>query len=152
MSAPQTGVAVFRAGRFARVLAPGVLSTALLATPTRLYVGSEDQGVIVIPLEGRHPNPNLGPGSELAEVHQLFTSGDAVFAVARDGLFRMSAHAFGWQRVLQAGGANLTDRNISALAADANGRLWVGYFDRGLDLLAADNSRLGMSKTSTSSA
>ena len=135
------GVAVFRAGRFARVLAPGVLSTALLATPTRLYVGSEDQGVIVIPLEGRHPNPNLGPGSELAEVHQLFTSGDAVFAVARDGLFRMSAHAFGWQRVLQVGGANLTDRNISALATDADGRLWVGYFDRGLDLLAADNSR-----------
>ncbi len=135
------GVAVFRAGRFARVLAPGVLSTALLATPTRLYVGSEDQGVIVIPLEGRHPNPNLGPGSELAEVHQLFTSGDAVFAVARDGLFRMSAPAFGWQRVLQVGGANLTDRNISALATDADGRLWVGYFDRGLDLLAADNSR-----------
>jgi ligand-binding sensor domain-containing protein len=136
-----TGVAVFTAGRFSRVLAPGVLSTALLATPTQLYVGSEDQGVIVIPLAGRHPNPNLGPGSELAEVHQLFTSGDAVFAVARDGLYRMNPHAFGWQRVLQAGSAVLTDRNISALATDASGRLWVGYFDRGLDLLASDNRR-----------
>jgi ligand-binding sensor domain-containing protein len=137
-----TGVAVFTAGRFSRVLAAGVLSTALLATPTQLYVGSEDQGVIVIPLEGRHPNPNLGPGSELAEVHQLFTSGDAVFAVARDGLYRMNAHAFGWQRVLEAGSAILTDRNISALASDASGRLWVGYFDRGLDLLASDHSRV----------
>jgi hypothetical protein len=136
-----TGVAVFTAGRFSRVLAPGVLSTALLATPTQLYVGSEDQGVIVIPLEGRHPNPNLGRGSELAEVHQLFTSGDAVFAVARDGLYRMNPHAFGWQRVLEAGGAILADRNISALATDASGRLWVGYFDRGLDLLDSDNSR-----------
>src|SRR5580698_10106681 len=136
-----TGVAVFTAGRFARVLAPGVLSTALLATPTQLYVGSEDQGVIVIPLEGRHPNPNLGPGSELAEVRQLFASGDAVFAVARDGLYRMNPHAFGWQKVLDAGSAVLSDRNISALATDASGRLWVGYFDRGLDFLDLDNRR-----------
>src|SRR5579863_98999 len=38
-----TGVAVFTGGRFSRVLAPGVLATALLATPAQLYVGSEDQ-------------------------------------------------------------------------------------------------------------
>jgi ligand-binding sensor domain-containing protein len=136
-----TGVAVFSGGRFSRVLAPGVLATALLATPTQLYVGSEDQGVIVIPLEGRRPNPNLGPNAELAEVSQLFTSGEAVFAVARNGLYRMNPHAFGWQRVLEARGAVLSDRNISALASDASGRLWVGYFDRGLDLLASDNNR-----------
>ncbi len=136
-----TGVAVFTGGRFSRVLAPGVLATALVATPTSLYVGSEDQGVIVIPLEGRRPNPNLGPGAKLAEVRQLFASGDAVFAVARNGLYRMAPHAFGWQRVLEAGGAVLSDRNISALAADSSGRLWVGYFDRGLDLLASGNSR-----------
>jgi hypothetical protein len=35
----------------------------------------------------------------------------------------------------------LTDRNISALAADASGHLRVGYFDRGIDLLTADNTR-----------
>jgi hypothetical protein len=133
-----TGVAVFAAGRFSRVLAPGALATALLATPTQLYVGSEDQDVITIPLEGRHPNPNLGPGAQLPEVHQLFASDDAVFAVTRNGLYRMSARAFGWQRVLEGSGAMLNDRNISALAVDATGRLWIGYFDRGLDLLPAD--------------
>jgi len=141
-----TGVAVFVSGRFSRVLARGVLATALLATPAQVYVGSEDQGVIVIPLEGRRPNPNLGPRAELAEVRQLFTSGDAVFAVARNGLYRMNPHAFGWQNVLEAASSGpatavLSDRNISALAADASGRLWVGYFDRGLDLLASDDSR-----------
>jgi ligand-binding sensor domain-containing protein len=141
-----TGVAVFSAGHFSRVLAPGVLATALLATPTQLYVGSEDQGVIVIPLEGRRPNPNLGsetqgPDAQLAEVQQLFASGSAVFALARDGVYRMNPHAFGWQRVLEASGAVLSDRNISALAADSTGHLWVGYFDRGLDVLASDNSR-----------
>ncbi len=139
------GVAVFSAGRFSRVLAPGVLATALLATHYQLYVGSEDQGVIAIPLEGRHPNSsstsNLGYDSQLSEVRQLFTSGDVVFAVARSGLYRMNARGFGWQRVLEAGAATLSDRNVSALAADGSGRLWVGYFDRGMDVLAPDTSR-----------
>jgi ligand-binding sensor domain-containing protein len=76
-----SGVAVFDGGRFSRVLAPGVFATALFATSTDLYVGSEDQGVLVIPLEGRRPNPGLGQGSELVEVHQLFNSGGSVFAV-----------------------------------------------------------------------
>jgi ligand-binding sensor domain-containing protein len=136
------GVAAFQDGRFSRVLAPGVLATALLATDTKLYVGSEDQGVLVIPLAGRRPNPNQTPTSELAEVHQLFASGNEIFAVARDGLYRMSPHAFGWERVLHASSAVLSDRNISALATDANGSLWVGYFDRGIDVLRSDSSRV----------
>jgi ligand-binding sensor domain-containing protein len=136
-----TGVGVFNSGQFSYTLAPGVLATALLATSTELYVGSEDQGVLVIPLEGRRPNPNLGPGPQLAEVRQLFTSGEVVFAVVRDGLYRKDPHGLGWRRALEAYAAVLSDRNISALAADANGGLWVGYFDRGLDLLAPDKSR-----------
>ncbi len=136
------GVAVFTGGRFSRVLAPGVLATALLATPELLYVGSEDQGVIPIPLQGRRPNPNAGQGEELLGVRQLLASGDAVLAVTRDGIYRRSAHAFAWQRVLESGGAVLTDRNISALATDPNGQLWIGYFDRGLDLLSSDNARV----------
>ena len=134
-----TGVAVFNNGRFSRVLASGIMATALLATPTQLYVGSQDQGVIVIPMEGRGPNPNPGPGAILSEVHQLFASDDTVFAIARNGLYRMNPRAFGWQRVLETGSTVLTDRNVSALAADSTGRLWIGYFDRGLDLLSAES-------------
>jgi len=135
------GVAVFSAGRFSRVLAPGVLATALLVTHNQLYVGSEDQSVIAIPLEGRHPNSDVGRDSQLSEVRQIFTSGNVVFAVAHSGLYRMNVRGFGWQRVLETGAATLSDRNISALAADGSGRLWVGYFDRGMDLLAPDTSR-----------
>jgi ligand-binding sensor domain-containing protein len=134
------GVAVFSGGRFSRVLAPGVLATALLATRGQLYVGSEDQGVIPVQLEGRRPNPNPSPDSQVSEVRQLFASGDALFAVARQGLYRMNPHGFGWQRVLDAGATTLSDGNISALATDAGGRLWVGYFDRGLDILAPDHT------------
>jgi ligand-binding sensor domain-containing protein len=135
------GVAVFDRGRFSRVLAPGVLATALFATRDQLYVGSEDQGMISVQLAGRRPNPNAGQDSQLSEVRQLFVSGDTMFAVARNGLYRMKPREFGWQRVLEAGAAILSDRNISALATDGSGRLWVGYFDRGLDILTADSSR-----------
>jgi len=138
------GAAVFNGGRFSRVLASGVLATALFATERQLYVGSEDQGVLTIPLEGRHPNSgassDMGRDARLPEVRQIFSSGDAVFAVARDGLYRMNLRGFGWQRVLDEASATLSDRNISALAVDPTGRLWVGYFDRGMDILAADST------------
>ncbi len=135
------GVAVFDRSRFARVLAPGVLATALLPVRGQLLVGSEDQGVIAIPLEGRHPNADAIPTPQLAEVRQIFTSGQDTFALTRDGLYRTSAHGWGWQQVLQPGAAILSDSNVSALAADDKGRLWVGYFDRGLDLLDPDRGR-----------
>jgi ligand-binding sensor domain-containing protein len=35
----------------------------------------------------------------------------------------------------------LKDRNIAALAMDSSGRLWIGYFDRGLQILAAGGGR-----------
>jgi ligand-binding sensor domain-containing protein len=137
-----SGVAVFEAGRFSRVLAPGVLATSLLATSTHLYVGSEDQGVIGIAVAGRRPNPSLVHGGAPEEVRQLFMSGEVVYALARNGLYRMNVRGLGWERMLASGPAALSDRNISALAADRNGQLWIGYFDRGLDLLASDEHRI----------
>jgi ligand-binding sensor domain-containing protein len=133
------GVAVFEGGRFSRTLADGILTTALLPSAGQLFVGSEDQGVIAIPLKGRH-RPGTAPSdtSQLAEVHQLLAMDNAVFALTRSGLYRMGAHGFGWQPVLRPGAAVLSDRNVSALAADSKGRLWVGYFDRGLDRLESD--------------
>jgi ligand-binding sensor domain-containing protein len=134
------GVAVFESGRFSRTLADGILTTALLPNTGQLFVGSEDQGVIAIPLEGRHRrNSAPSDATQLAEVHQLLAMDDAVFALTRSGLYRMGAHGFGWQPVLRPVAAALSDRNVSALAADSKGRLWVGYFDRGLDRLDSDH-------------
>ena len=134
------GVAVFEGGRFSRTLADGVLTTALLPTAGQLFVGSEDQGVIAIPLEGKHrPKAALSQASELAEVHQLLAVDGAVLALTRSGLYRMGAHGLGWQPVLRPGAAVLSDRNVSALAADSKGRLWVGYFDRGLDRMESEH-------------
>jgi hypothetical protein len=135
------GIAEFSGGRFSRLLAPGVFATALLVASKQLYVGTEDQGVMTIPLGNRHFNPTAGQGSQLSEIHQLFASGESVFAVARGGLYRLDPHAFGWTQALQSGQSLLSDRNISALAIDASQRLWVGYFDRGLDIVSSDNLR-----------
>ncbi len=138
------GVALFEHGRFSRTLAPGVLVTALLPGASQLLVGSEDQGVIAIPLEshfpGSAPAAPVEPSSGLGEIRQLFDMGESHYALTRSGLYRMSARAFGWQPVLQPGAALLTDRNISALATDNKGGLWVGYFDRGLDRLESDHN------------
>jgi ligand-binding sensor domain-containing protein len=54
----------------------------------------------------------------------------------------MNSGGFGWQRILQPGAAILSDRNVSALATDSQGRLWVGYFDRGLDRLESDGGHV----------
>ena len=133
------GVAGFERGRFSRVLAPGVLARALLPRPSQLLIGSEDQGVVSILLAGHHFMLNLASPADLNEVRQLFSIGETVYALTRSRLYRMNAHGFGWQAAFQAGAGTLSDRNISALASDTKGRLWVGYFDRGLDRIDSDH-------------
>lgn len=136
------GVAEFDRGRFSRVLAPGVLVTSLLVRGANLIVGSEDQGVISVPLAGgQHASLHAGETQELSEVRQVLDSGNAVYVLTRDALFQMNSRGFGWKQVLQPGAALLRDRNVSALAVDGDGRLWVGYFDRGLDVLETSAGR-----------
>jgi hypothetical protein len=135
------GVAEFDRGRFSRVLAPGILTTALLSAHGELIVGSEDQGVLTVPLEARHLTLVSGGSPALSEVRQLFEEGEDVYVLTRDALYRMSARGLGWQEVLKPGPAVLSDSTISALAADRSGRLWVGYFDRGLDELQVESGR-----------
>lgn len=137
-----TGIADFRAGRISRVLAPGVLATALLVDEDRLYVGSEDQGVFPIELTPKRLDSHGDSRTEMAEVRQLFKSGETLFAVTRNGLYRRSSRGLSWQRVLEPAHAVLADSNISGVAADANGNLWVGYFNRGLDVVGAGDAHV----------
>ncbi len=133
------GVAIFERGRLSRTVAPGVLATALLALDGRLFVGSEDQGVINISLDqSRRPNVPDAGSPALMEIHQLFAMDGSVLALTRNGLYRRAARGFAWQPVLRTNSSTLSDRNVSALAADNKGRLWVGYFDRGLDRLDSE--------------
>jgi ligand-binding sensor domain-containing protein len=130
------GVAEFVGGRFARVLAEGVFAQALLVRGDTLAIGTLDEGVLEVPLAPGRPRPARHLGEPLGEkVERLLAMDGGLYALASDGLYRAVRHGGGFERVLDRGAALLTDRDISALAFDAAGRLWVGYFDRGLDIL-----------------
>ena len=130
------GVAEIRDDRVVRSLAPGFFARALLLRGQTLVVGTLEEGIVAVPLAGRPPR-GLRPRGQpfAAAVEQLLELEGKLYAVAGDGLYSAAAPDASWRRVLETEGGVLTDRNVSALALDPAGRLWVGYFDRGLDLL-----------------
>jgi ligand-binding sensor domain-containing protein len=131
------GVAEFDRGRFSRVLAKDVLVTALYVRGEHLWVGSEDQGVLQLTLTGRPDRPALqrSDEGELGEVRQIQGTEDGVIVLTRGRVFSMKANGLRRRETLKPESAVLSDRNVSALALDQSGQLWVGYFDRGLDIL-----------------
>ena len=132
------GIAEFDGGKFARVLAPGAFVRALLPQQKSLLAGTMDDGLIEIPMEASRGNtPRHGGTAQLSDVVQLLSQGASMYAITTHGIFA-KVPGSGWKEVLKPSGGVLTDRNVSALAMDRFGRLWVGYFDRGLDILEAN--------------
>jgi hypothetical protein len=130
------GVAEFHAGRYTRVLASGFFANSLLARGQTLLVGTMDEGTIEVPLNSQGSRPPRASEQDLpGQVQRLVAEGSRVFALTDSGFFALDEHAAGWRELIAAEDSLLTDRNISALGFDAAGRLWVGYFDRGLDIL-----------------
>jgi ligand-binding sensor domain-containing protein len=73
--------------------------------------------------------------NDLPGVERLFALEGRTYALARGGLYEQSPQGGEFHKVFETPGAVLADGNISALDVDRAGRLWVGYFDRGLDIL-----------------
>jgi ligand-binding sensor domain-containing protein len=133
------GIAEFRDGRLYRTLAPGFFTSALAAEGDMLLAGSLEDGVPAIPLAPRVPRPfHPSTGQPIGPVQRLVNVSGAVLAVTSAGLYARAAAETSWKEVTNAGPAKLADRNVSALEFDAAGRLWIGYFDRGLDVLDGD--------------
>ena len=130
------GIAEFQGGRFTRLLAHGFFAAALLARGGTLAVGSLDEGVVEIPLS-ISPARSARPRHHTlaAQVHKLLDMDGTLYALAGDGLYTLAPRSSDFRRVPAREDAVLADRNISALALDPAGRLWVGYFDRGLDIV-----------------
>jgi ligand-binding sensor domain-containing protein len=137
------GVAEFISGKFARVLANGVFARTLHFSGNTLLVGSLDEGLIELPLGRTRQAPGRSAQSaDLGEVQQISEIEGTLYAVVGDGLYSRPKQGPGWRRVLERQAPLLTDRNVSALAVDSTGRVWVGYFDRGLDLLDAGGHKV----------
>jgi hypothetical protein len=155
------GVAEVRDGKILRALAKGRYAHALLADGDALLVGQVDTGVMRVSLSGngddgraRRPivarvsveEPHRGltqddgardRGAGQATVEQFLSVGASRYALASDGLLTLETDGQ-WRRVLSNSESQLTDRDVSALMIGSDGRVWVGYFDRGLDILTAD--------------
>jgi hypothetical protein len=138
------GVALFEGGRLARALAKGVFAESLAIHGNTLLIGTMDQGIVRAPLDavtlrGIGAPPNAG--AQIGEIRQIFASEGSLYALTMGGLYLVEGQGTAWKRVLERERAALSDRNISALAAAPDGELWIGYFDRGLDILEPDAQR-----------
>ena len=135
------GVEEFEGGKPKRRLAEGFFAHALVVDRDRLLVGSIDQGVVAVPLDGEvrgRKALRFEATNEVRAESFVGAEGD-VFAVTAEGVMRRGAGG-GWNAVRGEDASVrvkpvLAAHNVSALGFGADGQLWVGYFDRGLDVV-----------------
>jgi ligand-binding sensor domain-containing protein len=133
------GIAEFDHGRPVRTLAPGFFAHTLYREGDILLAGSIDAGVREISLSAPRTTHDATGESTPLHVEQFF-AGDGVFAVTSGSVVRRTG-AHTWQPVLTSQPSPLADRNVAALGFAPDGRLWIGYFDHGLDILSTDFQR-----------
>lgn len=119
------GAALFRAGKFERKLAEGFFVRSLVVEGETLFAGTMEDGLVTVPL-GATGRPEVTGQGEIRQV------------VSPTRVLTGTTLVSKGNPVVRAQAGLLTDGNVSALAMDGAGRLWVGYFDRGLDVLGTD--------------
>lgn len=146
------GIAELRDGQLVRVLAKGSFAHALLPQGESLLVGSMETGVSRISLSGQqnelehrrpialHGDDPSGKGDAIETIEDFFAVEGKPYAVSKDALLEMQASG-AWRKVSTSEQTELSDGNISALLPASDGRLWVGYFDRGLDILPSTGGK-----------
>jgi len=133
------GVAEFRDGRLYRTLARGFFTSALAVDGDKLLAGSLEDGVATIPLAPRVPRlVRFAARQPMGAIQRLVSVPGATLAATSSGLYSNAAGETSWKEVAGAEPGKLADRNVSALDIDSAGRIWVGYFDHGLDVLDGD--------------
>jgi ligand-binding sensor domain-containing protein len=131
------GVAEIRNGSVTRTLAQGYFAQSLMAVGGKLWVGTLDEGLVSVPLAarpGRDSRARSG-ACDTCSIRKILRVDSDVYALATDSLWR------GNEEIIRKEDAVLADRNITALSMDTTGRLWVGYFDRGLQVLDSGGTR-----------
>jgi len=157
------GVTEIRDGKVSRNFAEG-LTIRSLATASQI-VAATDQGIVLLnagsPPQLRPPrvadSPQLyrGPhGAPPVGINALLPFSNGWLALANGGIYWTDSPQQGAWRPFSFNSDNkaadgdrarpfeLSDTNISALAFDENQNLWVGYFDRGLDVFDSRGKRL----------
>ena len=144
------GVAEIRSGKVVRVLSPASYARALLPEQNSLYIGQMEGGVLKIDTTALSKTGRLhrAIAAERAKldstpgqpIEQFLRAGDDIYALTGDQLLHLDPGGE-WHQILGVNDGLLTDRNISAMMLGSDGRMWVGYFDRGLDILPATGGK-----------
>jgi ligand-binding sensor domain-containing protein len=127
------GIAQIVNGRVNRQLGRGLFAQSLAVQADSLLVATVDQGMTSIALNV-HSQPAAFHAPSGPEVTTLISSGDSVLGISHGSLLRRSEGG-GWLTVLAAPPQTVADSNVAALDFSPDGRLWIGYFDHGLDVL-----------------
>lgn len=127
----------FRGGQRRRALADGFFARAVARHAETLQVGTEDEGIVEVPLQSR-PGPRVpsDAGAPSMPILRLANLEGDMYAVSDGAVYRYDIASKRWNSVLNAGPTLMADRNVASLAL-SGGRLWIGYFDRGLDVVDA---------------
>jgi ligand-binding sensor domain-containing protein len=136
------GVAEVEGGRYARTLGAGLFASAVAVRHDTLFIGTLDGALAEIPIgarssRGARPIVRDAP----APIRRFVDVDGALYALAETAVYSIDDRTSGLRPVVAADAGQLTDGNVSALAIDPAGRLWVGYFDHGLDILGARGER-----------
>jgi ligand-binding sensor domain-containing protein len=138
------GVVEFREGKRVRLLAEGFFARALLSAGDAIEVGTQDEGSLDISLE----NAQRPFGSQQA-VEREALNGPILrlgnlegerYALTENSIYHFDRRRGDWRPAVSTAGHVMSGRNVSALSL-GGGRLWVGYFDQGMDVLPMDLTR-----------
>jgi ligand-binding sensor domain-containing protein len=135
------GVVELRGGAVTRTLASGYFAQSLYAADRKLWMGTLEEGMLEVPLDARAARGVGLRGAEVCpgcSIKKIFRMEREIYTLAEGSLWR------GAETVLHTEDAVLKDRNVAALAMDSGGRLWIGYFDRGLQILSPGAHDRGM--------
>jgi ligand-binding sensor domain-containing protein len=128
------GVVEFNGSRLIRQLAPGAFVRSLALQDNRLMIGTLEDGVLDLPLTTTSRRPGTTPSQSLdGEIRRIVSNDEPLLVLTPDAAYQLGVRNR-WQRITPQDEGKLTDRNVSALHVDPDARLWIGYFDRGLDV------------------
>jgi ligand-binding sensor domain-containing protein len=136
------GVTEFVGGKPQRVLAKGVFARAVAEERGKLLIATMDEGVVEVGLSAEarsgHADLRQSTGGIAGFIHPSGSAG--LLGIGDAGIERYEGNG-AWRTVAAAPAYALADRNVSALHFAADGKLWVGYFDHGLDVLDVASGR-----------
>ena len=137
-AATPLGVELLEDGRPSRTVAPNTFAQALFADSKTLTLSTLTEGATTVALDSTRVHTSFTAAGNAEPTEQFLTlpGSDDLYAVRHDGLYRRTGSR--WVAVLEPAKAALTDNNIAALGFAPDGRLWVGYFDRGLDVMSVE--------------